>query len=222
MHLIQWYLIVVPHWLVLWCHRCLTRPWFLWRKLSCSHDLTAVSWSHSPRCWRSHVCKHCLSHAHLSGTITSASHRCLQVNFQCHQRLVVDDKNFSLQTLHTWSINTMLFLNYWAPFSSSSGKATYSDWETRNCAQKCLCTGVEGDLPLNGCTKGFRGPGECQAVSLKTALDKIAAQAVTCSSWGGSLNKSYFNRKVHARGKKLHTCLNTGKYFLNTVLIHPF
>lgn len=139
LYLIQWYLIVVSHWLVLWCHRCLTRPWFLWRKLSCSHDLTAVSWSHSSRCWRSHVYTHELSHAHLSGTITSASHRCLQVNFQCHQRLVVDDKNFSLQTLHTWSINTMLFQNYWAPFSSSSGKATYTVIEKPETVPRSAC-----------------------------------------------------------------------------------
>lgn len=88
---------VIPHGLVLWCHRCLTRPLFLWRKPSCSHDLTPVSWSSSLRCWKSHVSTyHHLSCAHLSGTTTSASYRWLQEKFQRHQHLVVEDKDFSL------------------------------------------------------------------------------------------------------------------------------
>lgn len=119
-----------------------------------------------------------------------ASHRWLQVKFQCHQHLVVDDKNFPLlfQTLHTWNINTMLFENYWAPFSFLSGKATQADWETRNCAYKCLNTGAEVDLHVSGCTTGFRGPGESPVLSLKAALDKITVQAVTSSSWGGPMS----------------------------------
>lgn len=86
----------MPHWLVLWCHRCLSRPLFLWRELSCSHDLTPLSWSHSPRCWRSHVSTYHLSCTHLSGTTTGEAYRWLQEKFRCHQHLVVDDENFPL------------------------------------------------------------------------------------------------------------------------------
>lgn len=93
----------------------------------------------------------------------------------------------SLRNLHTWNFHTMLFENYWATFSLS-GKATQRDWETRDCVQKCLSTGAELDLLVNGCTTGFRGPGESQTVCLKAALDKIAAQAATSSPWGGPTN----------------------------------
>lgn len=135
------------------------QPWFLWRKLSCSHDLTAVY-------------TYRLSYAHLLGTITNASHRWLQLQFQCHQHLVIDDKNFPLLfRLRVPGISTKCYLRITGLHFLL---CLEGDWETRNCSWAqglkliCLLMAVEKD------SEGLESPRQCP---WKQPADKIAAQA---------------------------------------------